>query len=37
VVNRVVAFMPRIAPRAILLRSLDRRQSRRLLKAARPK
>jgi hypothetical protein len=27
--NRVVAFMPRVAPRAILLGSLDRRQSRR--------
>jgi short-subunit dehydrogenase len=36
-VNRVVAFMPRIAPRAILLRSLDRRQSRRLWKSARSK
>jgi short-subunit dehydrogenase len=35
--NQVIAFMPRIAPRNILLGSLDRRQSRRLSKSARPK
>jgi short-subunit dehydrogenase len=37
VINRVVAFMPRVAPRTILLGSLDRRQGRRLLRSVRPK